>query len=175
MGDESKINDILGSKAKPKERTEALAALALAEPSLIGALVATYERAPVPDKGTCMEALEAVSAEHPDLLLPHLAVVIEAISSKPPRVKWESSRIIGNLAAEHANKIEAAIPALLANTEAEGTVVRWSAAFALDRIARHSPKRRAALLDLFREIIETEENGGVRKIYEKALKDLQKV
>jgi hypothetical protein len=166
------VLEIIASSMKPREKVDALAAAALSDPGLVGGLLEAFKAGSVPAKGTCMEAIEAVSAKRPELVLAYIDTIIEAISMKPPRVKWESSRTVANIAALDPAKASKAIPSLLENTAADGTVVRWSAAFALSEIARRSPARRAGLLERFKKILEAEKNGGVRKIYEKALKDL---
>jgi len=72
---------------------------------------------------------------------------------------------------ERASK---AIPALIKNTEDEGTVVRWSAAKGLTEIAKYNLESQKKLLGLFAKIIEIEENNGVKNIYVKALKAIEK-
>jgi HEAT repeat protein len=66
------------------------------------------------------------------------------------------------------------IPQLLANTKAEGPVVRWSAASALTAIAQHNPASRKELIPKFEAMVKRETNNGVRNIYVKALKFLEK-
>jgi hypothetical protein len=47
-----------------------------------------------------------------------------------------SQPIIGNVAKRFLDKVKGAIPKLLKNTNDEGTVVQWSAAFVLTEIAK---------------------------------------
>jgi len=54
---------------------------------------------------------------------------MEHINDNAPKVKWETDRIIGNVAKEFPDKVKEAIPKVLENTNDKGTVVRWSAAF----------------------------------------------
>ena len=56
----------------------------------------------------------------------------------------------------------------------EGTVIKWSAAISLTEIARNNPKTRKELLPFITKMAETETQSGVKKIYLKALKMLEK-
>jgi len=68
-----------------------------------------------------------------------------------------------------------AIPMLFENTKDSGTVVRWSAAFALTEIAQTDSAQVKKLASEFERIIKTEENNGVKNVYLKALKKLRVV
>jgi len=120
-----------------------------------------------------VEALEFVTQTNPGAAGPYLAIVIERLSDRAPRVSWEAARVIANVASAFPVEAEAAIPGLLQNTQDEGTVVRWSAAFALAEIAMYVPSRRADLLQEMKALSEKEENNGVKNIYLKALKKLK--
>ena len=50
--------------------------------------------------------------------------------------------------------------------------MRWSTAFALTEIAKNSKDEREKLITLFREILKSEENNGVRNVYLKAMKKM---
>lgn len=62
------------------------------------------------------------------------------------------------------------IDKLLINTKDTGTVVRWSAAFALGEIIRYNVKIRKTLIGKIEIILEKEQNSGVKNVYLKALK-----
>jgi len=54
------------------------------------------------------------------------------------------------------------------------TVIKWCAAYALTEIAKHNPKARIQLLPVFEKIIKKEQNTGVKNVYVKALKVIEK-
>jgi HEAT repeat protein len=96
--------------------------------------------------------------------------IVPYLDDKSPRVRWESARILANLAPTYPREVGAAIPDLMRNTTDEGTVVRWSAAFALTEIANADPGAASKLRPEFERIVSEEENKGVRRIYERYLK-----
>jgi len=74
-------------------------------------------------------------------------------------------------------KVAKAIPNLLKNTtddKINTTVIKWCAAFGLAEIAKHNPKTRKQLLPIFEKIIKSEKNNGVKNVYVKALKAIEK-
>ncbi len=75
--------------------------------------------------------MEYASQNNPERIVPYLDFVIRHLEDEQPRVKWESARIIGNLSGKFSDRTQKAIPNLLKSTDDKGTVVRWSAAFAL--------------------------------------------
>lgn len=79
---------------------------------------------------------------------------------------------IGNLAQKFPEKAVQAVPKLLDNTKDKGTVVRWSAAFALTEIAKYNSKKQKELIAKLQNIIKTEQNNGVKNVYLKTLKTL---
>jgi HEAT repeat protein len=93
--------------------------------------------------------------------------------SKAPRVKWESAKVIGNSAHLFSDDLEEAIKNLLTNTEDKGTVVRWSAAFALGEIVKIKTNYQIDLIKAIEVIIDREEKNSIKKIYQKALKQLK--
>lgn len=84
--------------------------------------------------------------------------------------KREASRIIGNLACRYPKEVHDAIPSLLENTKAEGTVVRWGSAYVLARIVVLEEYRNTDLYDRLVSICENEQENGVKNQYLKALK-----
>jgi len=54
------------------------------------------------------------------------------------------------------------------------TVIKWCAAFALGEIAKYHKDSRRELLPAFNKIIENETNNGVKNVYIKALKSIEK-
>jgi hypothetical protein len=169
-----KLEEIFAKKVKPKELTLILARELIADKMLLGELVEWYDKARDSWKGTCISAITEITKENPKFIERHIEFIIGQINHKAPRVKWESSQIIANIAGEFPEQAKKAIPLLLNNINDEGTVVKWSAAFALTEIAKNDPGTHKQLLPIFREIISTEENNGVKNIYVKALKVLEK-
>jgi hypothetical protein len=96
--------------------------------------------------------------------------VISSLSSKTPRVKWESARVIGNTISLHPQLAKSAMDELLKNTDHEGTVVRWSAAFALGEIIKSKLPLNKNLIPLAEEIVLNEEKNSIKKIYQTAIK-----
>jgi HEAT repeat protein len=92
------------------------------------------------------------------------------LTEKAPRVKWESAKVIGNIAHLYPDKLDDAIKNLLTNTEYDGTVVRWSAAFALGQIIKLKTKRNKILIPAIEAICKREEQNSIGKIYLDALK-----
>lgn len=166
------IKEILKSKKKPKEIITLLAEKLKSDKKLIVELINCFENCSVAEKGNCMEAIEYVTKEDPEFVKNCLDFVIEHINDKAPRVKWETARIIGNVAQRFPDKIKEAVPKLLENTNDKGTVVRWSAAFALTEIAKSSLEMQKKLVPEFQKILQKETNKGVKNIYLKYLKDV---
>lgn len=124
---------------------------------------------------SCVEAFEIVSRTAPQLITKEVIVFVsKTLSAKAPRLKWESAKVLGNSAANYVNEYKEAIPTLIQLTEYDGTVVRWSAAYAIASIIQHKSKWQADLIKLAEHLAEHEEKGSISKIYKKALKDLQK-
>lgn len=166
------IREILESDKKPKEKISLLAEKVKEDRKLFVQLVECFEAGSATDKGNCIEAMEYISEDEPDIILPHIGFIIEHVNHAASRVKWEAARVLGNVAQEYPAEVSKAVPKLLENTNDTGTVVRWSAASALVEIAKNSSELRKELVPKFKEILKKEENNGVRNIYVKALKSL---
>lgn len=126
------------------------------------------------EKGTAAEVLKFVSKDDPDMVVPYIDLLVDHINYKAPRVRWGCPEAIGNMARKHPDKVEKAIPKLLENLEDRSTVVRWCAAFALTEISKYNLKRQRELTSKFQSLIKTEKNNGVRNVYIKALKAMEK-
>ena len=123
------------------------------------------------EKGTCIEAIEFATRAKPEIASPEcLKFVAETLLDKAPRVKWESAKVIGNIAHLYPNKLDKAICNLLTNSECSGSVVRWAAAFALGEIVKLKTKLNRDLIPAVEAIIRREEDNAIRKIYQAALK-----
>lgn len=126
-------------------------------------------------KASCIEALEYVTKQDPTIGTEEvLAFATNSLTEKAPRIKWESAKVIGNIAQNYPNKLETAIGYLLENTEHEGTVVRWSAAFALGEILKLKTALNSTLLPALEAISERDDKNSIRKIYLDAIKKTKK-
>jgi HEAT repeat protein len=170
------IIEILNDKAlKPKDKTETLSQLLLDKKLNLGDLIKFADTAKDPVKATCIESLEYTTKQHPSLLNRKAFEFVTAnLASKAPRVKWESARVIGNTAHLFKDKLDSAIDNLLKNSSHEGTVVRWSVAFALGEIIKLKTKHNKALLDNIELVINQEEKDSIKKIYLDAIKKVAK-
>ncbi|MCD6590781.1 MAG: hypothetical protein J7K72_02300 [Candidatus Aenigmarchaeota archaeon] len=86
------------------------------------------------EKGYVMEILDYVSRDNQKIVVPCADFVMNYMNNEAPKIKWKACRIIANLAQKFPEKVKQSVPKLLANTKDKGTVVRWSAAFALTEI-----------------------------------------
>lgn len=160
----------LKSSKKNKALITSLASEAIKNPKLLTQVVACIKEGTGVEKGALLEVIEHVTKENPELTKKYINFVIEYINyEKAPRVRWESSCIIANIAGTFPNEVMKAVPKLLINTTDKGTVVRWSAAFALTEIAKYNPKVANTLVLKFHELIKTEKNNGVRNVYLKTI------
>jgi len=166
------INEILNDKdLKPSEKTEMISKMLVGSEIALNDLIRFAKSAKDPAKATCIEAIEYTTKNNPAMATGEcLAFVSETLSCKAPRVKWESARVIGNIAHVFPDKLDTAIKNLLANTEHPGTVVRWSAAYALGEIIKTKHKKIEGFIPAIEAICEREEKNSIRKIYLDALK-----
>ncbi len=127
------------------------------------------------EKGTCADVMKHVTKDKPEIAVPYLNEMIEYINYKASRVKWGIPESIGNMAQKFSQEVEKAVPKLFINTKEESIVVRWCAAFALTEIAKYNPKLQKELISQFNKILKKENNNGVRNVYLKALKIIEKL
>ncbi|HXP49371.1 MAG TPA: HEAT repeat domain-containing protein [Bacteroidia bacterium] len=170
------ISELLNDKGlKPKEKTETLNKWVTDKKISVGELIAFAQTAKDSPKATCIEALEFATKQNPAIADEKcLQFVAEALTEKAPRVKWESAKVIGNIAHLYPSKLDKAITNLLSNTEHSGTVIRWAAAFALGEILKLNTKVNKELLPAVEAICKREEKNSIRKIYIDAMKKLKK-
>lgn len=170
------IEALLKDKAtKPKEKTETISRWLLDQSLPVDELIAFAEQQKDPARATCIEALEFATQQAPAIADEQvLAFVTQNLNAKAPRVKWESAKVIGNIAHLFPTQLEQAIENLLTNTTHEGTVVRWSAAFALGKILQLKTAHNTSLLPAIERICGQEEKGSIQKIYLAAIKKVKK-
>lgn len=166
------IQQLLKDKTiKGKEKVETLSKAVLHESVKPAELLDAAIKAKGADRGTCVEAMEFVTRSNPEMCNKAcLDFMVVCLEDKAPRVRWESAKVIGNVAALYATKLDEAITKLLANTEHPGTVVRWSAAYALTKIVEQKTKHNKDLIPAIEAITEREENNAIRKMYLTCLK-----
>lgn len=122
-----------------------------------------------------LEAIEEISNKKlMNLSEEYLEFAKGYVSSSDNACKREASRIIGNLAGQYPQVVRNAIPALLENTQAEGTVVRWGSAYALSRIIVLEEYRDTDLYERIVSVCEREQENGVKNQYVKALKKIKR-
>lgn len=168
------LNELRQSGKKGKVLVEHLARLILKDTAVLKSLADSLANAKPPERGSCMEAMEYASKEDPEVAKGHIATVAGYLTDKAPKVKWEAARVLGNVALRFPDEVAKAIDRLLTNTKDPGTVVRWSAAYALTELAKANEKVRTGLLKKVEQILKTEKNSGVRNVYLKTLKALDK-
>jgi len=166
------IQQLLKDKTvKGKEKVETLSKAVLDGSLTPAELLDAAMKAKGADSGTCVEAMEFFTRTNPELCSkPCLDFMVVCLEDKAPRVRWEAAKVIGNVVALYATKLEDAISKLLANTEHPGTVVRWSAAYALTKIVEQKTKHNRDLVQAIEAITEREENNAIRKMYLACLK-----
>lgn len=168
------LEEIRKSEKKSKELVAYLIKRIREDKNLLNDLPSLLDEAGDVEKGILIEVLEHLTKEDPEYGRPFINAVARFISYKAPKVKWEASRFIGNVACKYPAQAGEVVARLLANTSDKGTVVRWSTAFALGEIAKYDAQGRTNLVAKIKRISEKESNNGVRNVYLKALKAIEK-
>lgn len=138
-------------------------------------LLAYAEQQKATDKATCIEAAEYATKKQADIANESLLdFVTDALKDEEPRVKWESAKVIGNIARLFPERLDQAIQHLLLNAENTGTVVRWASAYALAEILKLKTGHNQKLLPRIEMLCDKEEDNGVKKKYLDALKKIKK-
>lgn len=171
------IEEIMNNKEmKPKEKTELLCRSILDKSLPLSQLLAFAEKAKDPVKATCLEALESATRIQVDIADQHVwAFAIRSLEAEAPRVKWESAKVLGNIARLFPDRLGAAIPLLIGNAGHKGTVVRWSAAFALGEIVKIRSLYQKEAVAAADAICAREEKNSIRKIYQDVLRKYGKI
>jgi hypothetical protein len=115
-----------------------------------------------------------VSKNDPIIVEPYIDELVEYVNHKANRVKWGIPETLGNLAEKCPKKVDKAVPNLLINTRDKSTVVRWCAAYALSKIALYNLDIQDELVKEIKDIVNRERNNGVKKVYLKTLKQIEK-
>jgi len=160
---------------KPKELVEFLTKNILKDSKLFSQLIDVLKNGSDVDKGTCADVMKHVSEEKPEIFLSYINVLVEYINYKAPRVKWGVPESFGNIAKKYPKEAEKAVPYLLKNTienKDNTTVIRWCAAYGLSEIAKSTKNKE--LIKKIEDISKKEKNNGVKNVYLKALKMINK-
>lgn len=170
------IDELLNDKSiKPKEKTETISRLLTDNTLSVENLISFAQKGKDPVKATCIEAMEYATKTKPSIATENMLVFVSGtLTEKAPRIKWESAKVVGNIAALFPSKLEQAIGNLLVNSEHAGTVVRWSAAFALGEIIKLKTDLNDILLPAIEAICTREEKNSIKKIYLDAIKKSKK-
>lgn len=170
------IEELIKDKTvKSKEKVDIISKWVIDTSLPADELISFAEKSKDPVKATCIEAIEYATKQNPNLADETVfAFVTQTLTEKAPRIKWESAKVIGNTAHLFTENLNQAIGNLLGNTEHEGTVVRWSAAFALGEILKLKTIHNSTLLPALENISEKEEKNSIKKIYLDAIKKTKK-
>lgn len=170
----SNIKEILQSGLKPNKKLSALVQAVTQKTISAKEFIEYFRSASDVEKGTCADAMKHISKEKPEILAPYIDELISYVNYDAPRVKWGVPEAIGNLAQRYPKEVEKAIPKLLVNTKDKSTVIRWCAAYSLTEIAKNNGRTRSELMPFFESMVEKEDNNGVRNVYLKAIKFIEK-
>ncbi|MCL1972660.1 MAG: hypothetical protein FWG57_06705 [Endomicrobia bacterium] len=122
------------------------------------------------------EAMEAVSSEKPEISNKDwLKFTKGFVESKSNSIKREASRIVGNIAHLFPSELDAIIQSLMKNTKDEGTVIRWSSAYALARIIQIPKYANSKLFDVLTDLCGKEKENGVKNQLLNGLKKAKKL
>lgn len=168
------IQEIMSSKIKHKEQVAMMTEKAKSNKKVLAQIFDILKTGTDVEKGTVAEVMKFVSQDNPEMMAPYIDVLIEYIDYKAPRVKWGCPESLGYIAKKYPDKVEKAIPKLLENLKDKSTVVRWCAAFALTEIAKNNSRKQKELIEKFQKLIKTEQNNGVKNVYVKAIKEVDK-
>ncbi|WP_199539493.1 hypothetical protein [Dyadobacter luteus] len=160
---------------KAKARVSTIGESLLEQQLSIAELIAFAQNQKPTDKATCIEALEYATKKKPEIASDTLLNYVSyALASDEPRIKWESARVIGNIAKLFQGNLEIPVNNLLSNAEDASTVVRWATTFALAEILKLKTENNKPLIPAIEALCEKEEDSGVKKKYLDALKKVKK-
>ena len=138
-------------------------------------LLAFAEKKNATIKASCIEGIEYATKKNATIADENVFVfVTKALKEVEPRIKWESAKVIGNIAYLFQSKLNTAISNLRANSNHNGTVVRWATALALGEILKLNTEHNKKLLPAIEILSENEADTGVKKKYLDALRIVKK-
>ncbi|WP_343565653.1 HEAT repeat domain-containing protein [Sphingobacterium sp.] len=171
-----KIDQIFGDKSiKLKQKVTILGNCLIDGELRYDHLLKYADQQKASDKATCIEAIEYATKKNlsiVDTML--LDYVTNALKDNVPRIKWESAKVIGNIARLYPDQLGQTINYLLQNTKDNGTVVRWATVFALAEIIKLKTDQTGQLISKVELLSEQEEDNAVKKKYLDVLKRVKK-
>lgn len=170
------LEDLLFDKSiKAKAKVSQIGEWLIKGELLMEELMAFTETQTSINKATCIEALEYATKKKPEIANEMLLDFVTAtLKEEEPRIKWESARVIANIVKMFPSQLDNTVNNLLANVEHDGTVVRWATASAISEIVKLKTDQNKALVPLVEALSERENDSGVRKKYDEALKKVRK-
>jgi hypothetical protein len=176
---QQKANNIISiaedKATKAKQKTVLISGLLLEQKISIDELVQTAKSQQDVVKASFLEAMEHASKKNPGVINKKaFEFAIKSLAADAPRVKWEAAKLISNTAHLFPGLLKKAVVNLLANTEHNGTVVRWSAAMALSSIIQIASPLNKELIPSAEAILRWEQDNAIKKIYQQALKKARK-
>ena len=170
------IQELLKDKTKKaKEKTETISNWLLDGSMPTDELIVFAENSKDSEKATCIEAFEYATQKSPEIADESvLEFATKMLEENAPRVKWESAKVIANIANRFPEKLDVPIRKLLANSNYDGTVVRWATAYALGEILKLKTKHNESLMPKMELLCERETENGVKKKYLDAIKKTKK-
>ncbi len=167
--------EILNDKSLKATEQAALLIVGLENATItVEELLHDIERCKPPMQSKILGALEGATRKNPALVSATiLDRVILLLEAKEPAVIRESARVIANTIHLQPSVINEIVPLLFKIANHEGTVIRWSAATALNAIAS-CIKDKSLLEKKLTALSEKEEQASIVKIYQKALRTLKK-
>ncbi len=167
------LEEIRKSKKNSKQLLMEISTAIKKDPKLIEQIKEGLKKGSKTEKGILMESLEYVTKDDPTIVEKLLNTITDFINYKDsPRVRWEAARIIANVSRRYPKAAGNAIDKLVINANDNGTVVRWSAAYALGEIAKCNLNSRINLVPKIEALLKKEQNSGVKNVYLKALKTI---
>lgn len=169
------LDEIKNSNKNSKQLLLEISQAIYKDKKLLGEIKEALKIGSKVEKGILMESLEYATKDDPGLAENMIETVIEYLDDKDsPRVKLEAARVIANVSQRYPERVARAIDKLFNNLKDPGTVVRWSAVFALCEITKFNQKVRQPILSRLDEVMKKEKNNGVKNVYLKALKRINK-
>lgn len=170
------VTELLSDKTKKaKQKVETISKWLLDGSLPADELIVIAEKAKDTEKATCIEAIEFATKQNPTIADENVfAFVTKMLTENALRIKWESAKVIGNIAHLFPTKLNKPIGNLLTNAEDNSTVVHWASAYALGEILKLNTKHNKDLLPAIEAICKREEDSGVKKKYLAAIKEINK-
>lgn len=170
------LPDLLNDKTKKaKEKVATISNWLLDGVLPTAELILFAKKSKDSEKATCIEGIEFATKQNSKIADENVfAFVTKTLNESAPRVKWESAKVIGNIAHQFPTKLDKAIINLLINSEDKGTVVRWASAFALGEILKLKTKHNKELLPTLEAIYYREQDSAIKKKYLEAIKKIKK-